>query len=99
MARLPASTALATATTMPRSLKDPVGLQPSSLKYSSPQPSSFSRYCDRTSGVSPSPRLTIGVAAVTGRYCLYLGRTPKPMSGDYRKEADSRPFSSFLFLM
>ena len=79
MARLLASTALATAITMPRSLNEPVGLQPSSLKYSSPQPSSFSRACDRTKGVSPSPRLTIGVAGVTGKYCLYLTRTPIPI--------------------
>ena len=38
MAELPSSIAFATATTMPRSLNEPDGLQPSSLKYSSPQP-------------------------------------------------------------
>jgi len=32
IARLPSSTALATAMTMPRSLKEPVGLQPSNFK-------------------------------------------------------------------
>ena len=52
----PSSSAFATATTMPLSLKEPVGLQLSSLKYSSSQPTSSAMLSDLTSGVSPSPR-------------------------------------------
>jgi hypothetical protein len=59
--------AFATATTMPRSLNEPVGLQPSNFKYSSAQPKRAARRSLRTSGVSPSPMVSIGVAGVTGR--------------------------------
>ena len=69
-ALLPSSSALAMATTIPRSLKEPVGLQPSSLKYSSSQPSSLPRRLDFTSGVFPSPMVIRGVASVTGRKSL-----------------------------
>ncbi|GAI20515.1 unnamed protein product, partial [marine sediment metagenome] len=50
-----ASNALAIATTMPLSLNEPVGLHPSSLKYSSPQPISLPSSLHLTNGVSPSP--------------------------------------------
>ena len=79
MARLPSSRALAMATTMPRSLKDPVGLHPSSLKYNSGHPSSAARRFDLTSGVSPSPIVIMGVALVTGRKSRYVFRTPRPI--------------------
>ena len=64
---IPRSIAFATATTIPRSLNEPVGLQPSSLKYSAPTPSSPSSRRDLTRGVSPSPIVTEGVSPVTGR--------------------------------
>src|SRR5574341_1022117 len=48
------STALATATTMPRSLKEPVGLQPSSFKKIS-APVSWESVGAEMSGVAPSP--------------------------------------------
>ena len=76
MALLPASSALAMATTMPLSLKEPVGLHPSSLRYSSPQPISFPSLSHLTRGVSPSPMEKIGVLGVIGRESLYLTRTP-----------------------
>ena len=38
IARAPASAALATATTMPRSLNEPVGFWPSTLRYRLAQP-------------------------------------------------------------
>ena len=66
IARLPSSIALAIATTIPRSLNDPVGLQPSSLKYKSGQPNSAPSRLDLISGVSPSPSVIMGVASVTG---------------------------------
>ena len=75
-ALLPSSTALAIATTMPRSLNDPVGLHPSSLKYSLPTPNSFSRLAERTRGVLPSPREIIGVDAVSGNRSRYAASTP-----------------------
>ena len=67
MAWAPASRALATATTMPRSLNEPVGLLPSSLRYSSGQPMARPSVRAWSSGVPPSPRLSGGVASVSGR--------------------------------
>ena len=75
-ALLPASNALAMATTMPLSLNEPVGLHPSSLRYNSPQPISFSSPLHLTKGVSPSPSEYRGVSEVIGRKSLYLNRTP-----------------------
>ena len=60
------SSALATATTMPLSLKDPVGLADSSLKYNSRQPARSDNRRARTSGVSPSPMEISGVSDVNG---------------------------------
>jgi len=76
MALLFASSALATATTIPLSLNEPVGLHPSSLRYSSPQPVFFSSSPHLTRGVSPSPNENKGVLGVIGRKSLYLTRTP-----------------------
>ena len=61
IALLPDSMALATATTIPLSLNDPVGLQPSSLKYKSLHPSIAAICRDLTSGVLPSPSVMSGV--------------------------------------
>ncbi len=63
----PPSRALAVATTMPRSLKEPVGLHISSLNHSSLQPMRSTSRRDFTSGVSPSPREMMGVSLVIGR--------------------------------
>ena len=67
---IPFSTALATATTIPRSLKEPVGLHPSSLKNNDLHPTSCTIFCDSTNGVFPSPREKIGVSEVMGRNFL-----------------------------
>ena len=67
IARLPSSIAFATATTMPRSLNDPVGLRPSNLKWSEPRPRVETMERDSMQGVSPSLRVIRGVAAVSGR--------------------------------
>ena len=64
--RAPSSIALATATTMPRSLKEPVGFSPSYLKKSLLSPSAGPMFRLSTSGVEPSWRSTGGVASVTG---------------------------------
>src|SRR6266516_891341 len=65
IALLPCSTALDTATVMPRSLNDPVGLAPSTLRCTS-QPVRAESAGAGTSGVFPSYRVTTGVAALTG---------------------------------
>lgn len=65
--RAPASTALLTATVMPRSLKEPVGLAPSTFSQTS-QPVSAERWAAGTSGVLPSWSETTGVASVTGSH-------------------------------
>ena len=64
--RAPSSIALATATTMPRSLKEPVGFRPSYLKKSRRRPSDGPMLRLGTSGVEPSSSETSGVASVTG---------------------------------
>src|SRR5439155_25109063 len=66
MARAPASSALATATAMPRSLNEPVGFAPSHLSQTSTPGPAASRPA-RSSGVEPSPSVTIGVEGDTGR--------------------------------
>ncbi|SID95476.1 Uncharacterised protein [Mycobacteroides abscessus subsp. abscessus] len=66
---LPASFALATAMTMPRSLNEPVGLLPSVFTYSS-MPHSWDIRFSLISGVLPSFRESIGVSSFTGRYSL-----------------------------
>src|SRR5439155_816420 len=64
-ARAPASTAFATASAMPRSLNEPVGLTPSHLSHTSTPGAAESRAA-RSSGVDPSPSVTIGVDSDTG---------------------------------
>src|SRR5262245_984385 len=71
IAELPSSIAFETATTMPRSLNEPVGLAPSSFAYNCSTPSSAPSRPSRTSGVKPSPTLSSGVAHVTGRNSRY----------------------------
>ena len=58
-ASAPSPTAADTATVIPRSLKEPVGLAPSSLSQTS-APLSSDRCGANTSGVSPSPMVTSG---------------------------------------
>ena len=57
----PSSTALDTAIVMPRSLNEPVGLAPSTLRWTS-APIRWESTGAGTSGVSPSPRVTSGSA-------------------------------------
>src|SRR5918998_1251786 len=61
----PDSTALDTATVMPRSLNEPVGLPPSTLRYTS-QPVRWDSSGAGSSGVLPSNRVITGVVGVTG---------------------------------
>jgi hypothetical protein len=76
------------ATTIPRSLKDPVGFIPSNLKKSAPTLTFFSRDVERMRGVFPSSRLMKGVEDVTGRYSAKYSRTP-----GQRKEETSLSFT------
>ena len=61
IASAPSAIAALTATVMPRSFNEPVGLAPSSLSHTSAPVSSESRGA-ATSGVSPSPIVTSGSA-------------------------------------
>src|SRR5688572_23980042 len=65
IALLPDSIALDTASVMPRSLNEPVGLAPSTLRYTS-QPVRWDSAGAGRSGVFPSYRVTTGVASPTG---------------------------------
>src|SRR5690606_32989368 len=64
----PRRSASVTATVMPRSLNDPVGLAPSYLRYSSAAiPSSRASRGAGRRGVSPSPSVTTGPSAASGK--------------------------------
>src|SRR5690606_34767140 len=76
----PASTALETASVIPRSLNDPVGLAPSTLRYTS-QPVRSASSGAGTSGVLPSYSVMIGVVSVTGSRSRYASITPRHHMG------------------
>src|ERR1700716_2466250 len=76
---LPPSNALATATTMPRSLKEPVGFKPSYLKYRCFRPRARPMLRLGTRGVEPSLRSTSGVEGPTGRRSRYRAMTPNAL--------------------
>ena len=87
----PASTAFATATTIPRSLKEPVGFCPSNFSQSSAHPMSRARVGAAISGVSPSPSVRCGVRGVSGRWAAQRARTPRFTSGPRRGSAPAPP--------
>ena len=72
----PSSLAAVIAMVMPRSLKDPVGLAPSTLRWTS-QPVRSESTCAGTSGVPPSRSVTTGVAAATGSRSRYSSMMPR----------------------
>src|SRR3712207_1527688 len=72
----PDPAATLTATVIPRSLNDPVGLAPSTLSQTS-QPSRSDSASAGTSGVSPSPRVTTGSESRIGSRDRYRAMTPR----------------------
>ncbi len=72
----PSSTAMEMAIVMPRSLKLPVGLAPSTLSHTAAPTRSDSRGAG-TSGVPPSSSVTTGVFSVMGRKSRYSSMTPR----------------------
>ena len=72
----PSSTAMEMAMVMPRSLKLPVGLDPSTFSHTS-APTRSERRGAATSGVPPSRRVTTGVRSVMGRKARYSSMTPR----------------------
>jgi hypothetical protein len=66
-AREPDAIARATATTMPRSLNEPVGFIPSILAWSRGTPIAAPSRGSGTSGVLPSPSVSAGRAPGSGR--------------------------------
>src|SRR5262245_57677971 len=80
---VPCSIALDTATVIPRSLNEPVGLTPSFLtKTSQPRPARSLSCGEYISGVFPSPSEMIGVAGEIRRNSLYCSITP-PLCCDF----------------
>src|SRR5579864_8690754 len=77
IASLPAWMAAATATAMPRSLNEPVGFNPSSLKCSEARPRDGPIVSDSTHGVSPSPRLIRGASGASARRSPQRAMTPR----------------------
>ena len=63
----PLAAASLTATVMPRSLKEPVGLRPSNLTHTWAAPSSSAREGTGTSGVFPSSNVTGGQSGARER--------------------------------
>src|SRR3972149_6814102 len=93
----PSSFARETATESPRALNDPVGLQPSSFIYKSSAPIFPAVTGARSSGVPPSPRLTIAEGSPTGRSSRYRHIVPsRPPRPDRRKDflASSRSYTA-----
>src|ERR1700677_487106 len=72
----PSSAALEMATVIPRSLKEPVGLAPSTLSRTRAPTRDESRGAG-SSGVHPSSRVTTGVDDDTGRKARYSSMTPR----------------------
>ena len=72
----PSSTAMEMAIVMPRSLKLPVGLAPSTLSHTAAPTRSDSRGAG-TSGVPPSSSVTTGVFSLMGRKSRYSSMTPR----------------------
>ena len=87
----PLSIAFATASAIPRSLNDPLGLRPSYLKNRRLNPSDGPMRREVTSGVEPSPRLTRGVAGVTGNQAAYRSMIPGVMHPQPRWPLATRP--------
>ncbi len=63
----PPATALEIATVMPRSLNEPVGLAPSTFRYTL-APTRSESLGAGTSGVPPSSKVTTGAPGAIGRY-------------------------------
>src|SRR4029078_1908607 len=75
-ASAPSPTATDSATVMPRSLNEPVGLSPSTLSHTS-APSTLVSQPLRTIGVPPSRRVITGVFAGMSRRSPYSSITPR----------------------
>src|SRR5437763_7680419 len=91
----PRSTALETATVIPRSLNEPEGFNPSHLIKTRPPIRSLNRGA-KTSGVEPSPRVMIGVASPSGRWSRYRAITP--LAADMAASTVRDFFDSFCIL-
>src|ERR1700744_3163492 len=74
-ARCPRARASVTAIVMPRSLKEPVGLRPSTLRWTV-QPVFSERRVAAISGVPPSSRVTGVQSSPTGNRSRYAAITP-----------------------
>ena len=73
----PSSFAFVTAIVIPRSLKLPVGFEPSYFKYiSQSKPIFLAKFSALISGVLPSHNVIISVESLTGKYSLYLSINP-----------------------
>lgn len=72
----PSSLALLMAMVMPRSLKEPVGLAPSTFRWTS-HPVRSESTCAGTSGVPPSRSVTTGVVSETGSRSRYSSMIPR----------------------
>ena len=89
----PSSTAMEMAMVMPRSLKLPVGLAPSTFNHTS-APTCSERRAAGTRGVPPSSRVTTGVRSVIGRKARYSSMTPRQPAVTARPPRPPRPPSS-----
>ncbi len=75
-ASAPSASAHEIAVVMPRSLKEPVGLSPSTLSQTSP-PVSPDSHDDGTSGVPPSRRVIAGTPSGMSSSSRYSSMTPR----------------------
>src|SRR6188768_3018604 len=78
IAAAPCPTAFDTATVIPRSLNEPVGLSPSYLTHTlQPCPTRALNRGQGINGVLPSPSEMTGVLSATGRYARKRAITPR----------------------
>src|SRR5262245_55856932 len=96
----PRATAMLTATVMPRSLNDPVGLAPSTFRYTS-HPVRADTTGAGSRGVAPSPSVITGAPAAAGsrsRYCLITpGQLTRLMATLAVRRAGGAPASTSLW--
>ena len=85
----PSSAALEMATVIPLSLKEPVGLFPSTFNQIS-FPSSLDNFSAKTSGVPPSFNVMTGVFLLTGRRPRLNSFTPVRLQHGARSQRSSQ---------
>jgi len=87
----PSASARETATVMPRSLNEPVGFRPSSLKCSDARPNDGPMVSDSTHGVLPSPSVMCGAAGASANASAAIVRPARTCTCQRISRRAARP--------